>query len=80
MPDPVDDSVQRQQQREAGKFVQTLYTATEGRPMDWRVITGLATKGAAINYAVEQGWIIVEGGSSFCLTVTGAALARQSQL
>jgi len=40
----------------------------------------LADKRAAVAYAVEQGWIVVEGESRTCLTTKGATLARQSQL
>ena len=78
MPDPVDERPQLQQ--DACKLVHALYTATEGRPMDWRVMIDLADKRAAVAYAVEQGWIVVEGESRACLTAKGATLARQSQL
>jgi hypothetical protein len=77
MPDPVDE---RSQQQDACKFVHALYTATEGRPMDWRVMVGLADKRAAVEYAVEQGWVIIEGESRACLTAKGATLARDCQL
>jgi hypothetical protein len=52
----------RVDQKEARKFVKALYDATDGRPMQWRMIIRLSAKQSAVDYAVERGWILVEGG------------------
>jgi hypothetical protein len=63
--------------QDARKLVNALYEATDGRPMEWRMIIGRsARQAAAVNLAVEKGWILVEEGRNLCLTDEGAALAR----
>ena len=63
--------------QDARKLVNALYKATDGRPMEWRMVTGLsARQAAAVDHAVEKGWILVEEGRNLCLTDEGAALAR----
>jgi hypothetical protein len=45
--------------------------------MEWRMIIGRsARQNAAVDHAVEKGWILVEEGRNLCLTDEGAALAR----
>jgi hypothetical protein len=62
---------------EARKLVKALYEATEGKAQQWRTIIGLSAKQSAVDYAVEKGWILVEGGHSVCLTEQGTALIRR---
>ena len=66
----------RVDRQDARKFVKALYKAAEGKPMQWRMVIGLSAKQSAVDYAVEKGWIIVEGEHSVCLTDKGAALVR----
>jgi len=44
------------------------------------MLIGLSAKQAAVDDAVERGWIIVEEGHNVCLTVKGARLVRDAQL
>jgi hypothetical protein len=63
--------------QDARKLVNAPYKATDGRPMEWRMIIGRsARQNAAVDHAVEKGWILVEEGRNLCLTDEGAALAR----
>ena len=65
--------------QDARKLVTTLFRATGGKPLLWRMLIGLSAKQAAVDYAVERGWIIVEEGHNVCLTVKGARLVRDAQ-
>ena len=62
--------------QDARKFVKALYKATEGKPLQWRLIIGLSSKQVAVDYAVEKGWLQVKDRCSVCLTEEGAALLR----
>jgi hypothetical protein len=50
--------------QDARKLVKSLYAAMGGKPMQWRMVTGLSSKQAAVDYAVEKGWLLVERGRS----------------
>ena len=57
---------------EALQLVDTLYRSTGGRPQQWRAL--IVLRGAtdeAVQHAVDQGWVIVEGGHSVALTDHG---------
>ena len=62
--------------QDARKFVKALYEATDGKSLQWRMIIGLSSKQAAVDYAVEKGWLLVKERCSVCLTEEGAALLR----
>ena len=59
------------------RIVRALHKVTEGRPQQWRA-AGSITKDPeaqqAIQYAVDEGWLLVEGGHSLCLTGVGRRL------
>jgi hypothetical protein len=59
----------------ARHVVRSVYAATDGQPMKWRMLSGIpgATAGAVL-YAVEQGWVELEGAHSVCLTEEGRRL------
>ena len=61
----------------ARHIVASLYDATDGRPQQWRSLAGIsetvATK-AAVQLAVDRGWLLIEGGHSVCLTDAGRRL------
>ena len=65
--------------QDARDLVTSVYRVTDGRPLKWRMLIGLSAKQAAVDYAVERGWIIVEEGNNVCLTVKGARLVRDAQ-
>jgi predicted sugar kinase len=60
-------------------LVRSLYDATEGTPQAWRSLAGLG-KGsdseAVVQYAVDRGWLLIEGGHSVCLTDAGRRRAQ----
>lgn len=63
----------------ARHLVRALYTATEGRLQAWRSLAGIAgASEAAIDHAVAQGWLLLEGGHSICLTDAGRRLAQRA--
>jgi hypothetical protein len=55
----------------AVRMVRRLYEATGGRPMQWRVLVAVGAAQAAVERAVERGWIEVVGGHGVCLTEAG---------
>lgn len=55
-------------------IMRALYDATAGRPMQWRSLAGLsdvAETREAVQWAVDRGWLLVEGGHSVALTDEG---------
>ena len=58
----------------ASHLVRDLYEVTDGRPMQWRAIGGMADGSdiqAAVQLAVQKGWMLLEGSHSVCLTDEG---------
>jgi Mn-dependent DtxR family transcriptional regulator len=73
-------------QTHARAIVSLVQTHTGGRPMRWaglaEIINRLTVKdpavaAAAVQYAIDQGWVMVEGGHSICLTDEGRKLAQR---
>jgi hypothetical protein len=62
----------------AQQIVRTLYLATDGRPGQWRMLSGFrgATEDAWL-YAKERGWIELEGDHSVRLTDNGRGMAAK---
>ena len=54
--------VSKATQELARHVVRSVYAATDGQTMKWRMLAGIpgATAGAVL-YAVEQGWVKLEG-------------------
>ena len=54
-------------------LVRAVYNATDGRPLQWCSFEGLDVPETveALHYAVTQGWLMVQGGDSVCLTDAG---------
>ena len=44
--------------------MKALYKATEGKPRQYRMVIGLASKQTAVDYAVEKGGLLVEDEGS----------------
>jgi len=55
-----------------------LYEFTDGWPMEWRVVLGGTSMYAALERAVDHGWLMVDENSSICLTETGRRVARKT--
>ncbi|KAF0104292.1 MAG: hypothetical protein FD144_1717 [Rhodospirillaceae bacterium] len=61
----------------ARKLRGDVYDATAGRPMQWRSLAGIsdvAETVEAVQWAVDRGWLLVEGGHSVALTDEGRRL------
>jgi hypothetical protein len=53
-------------------LVRAVYNATDGLPMQWRSLDlDVPETAEAVRYAVTQGWMMVQGGHSVCLTDAG---------
>jgi hypothetical protein len=68
-----------------GYFVYKLYEATDGQPMQWRVLHGMGESAATISRAVERGWVILQEvrgkplDRKAALTDEGRRLARKGR-
>jgi Mn-dependent DtxR family transcriptional regulator len=61
----------------AVQLVRTLYDATDGHPMQQRMIKQLDGATAdAVEFAAARGWVQVELGHSIALTEAGRQLAK----
>lgn len=63
----------------ARHIVNSLYVTTGGRPQQWRSLAGIsetAETKAAVQLAVDRGWMLIEGGHSVCLTEAGRRLGE----
>ena len=59
-------------------FMHRLYEATEGRPNRWRMLAGIQITRAALELAVERGWLVVDKGEhNVALTETGRERVRR---
>jgi len=58
-------------------LIDALYAATGGRPGQWRALVVLRhATDEVVQHAIDQGWVIVEGGHSVCLTDHGLQRAK----
>ena len=66
-------------------FVYKLYEATGGYPMQWQILHGLGESAATISWAVERGWVVLQGVGvkplerRAALTDEGRRLARKGR-
>jgi hypothetical protein len=66
-------------------FVYKLYEATDGQPMRWQILHGMAESAATISRAVERGWVILQDvrvkplERKAALTDEGRRLARKGR-
>ena len=59
----------------AKDVVRAIYAATDGQPRRWRMLSGIRGAGVeAVRYAVDQGWIEIQGDLVVCLTEKGTRL------
>jgi len=55
-----------------------LYEATDGRPSRWKMLAGMKLTKPALDLAVENGWLLIDGGGhSVCLTEAGRERVRR---
>jgi hypothetical protein len=66
----------RQSTRDLARHVtRAVYQAADGQPRRWRMLSGIHGATAdAVLYAVDQGWLELEGAHSACLTEEGRRL------
>lgn len=65
----------------ARHIVHSLYVTTGGRPQQWRSLAGISETReteAAVQLAVDRGWLLIERGHSICLTDEGRRIASAS--
>jgi hypothetical protein len=64
----------------AQHVTRAVYQATDGQPRRWRMLCTIPGATAdAVLYAVDQGWLELEGAHSACLTEEGRRLmAREA--
>jgi hypothetical protein len=61
-------------EKHARAIVKALYEATDGLPMQWRMLTRVTgSTEEALQYAVDRNWLTVVGHSA-CLTDEGRQL------
>jgi hypothetical protein len=67
----------------ARHFVYKLYEATDGQPKQGVSLRGMAESAATVSYAVESGWVILQGSKPLerkaALTDEGRRLARRGR-
>jgi hypothetical protein len=61
----------------ARHILRRLYEATDGRPMEWRTLVTNKTADAAVELAVDCGWLLADGKKGVCLTDEGRSLVRK---
>ena len=66
----------RQSTRDLARHItRAVYQATDGQPRRWRMLSSIPGATAdAVLYAVDQGWLELEGAHSACLTEEGRRL------
>ena len=57
-------------------ILKRVYEETDGRPTEWRMLATNKTGEAAVELAVDRGWLLVDGSKGVCLTEEGRALVR----
>ena len=70
----------RQSTRDLARHItRAVYTATDGQPKKWRMLSTIPGATAdAVLYAVDQGWLELEGAHSACLTESRRLIAREA--
>jgi hypothetical protein len=65
----------------ARHLVYKIYEATDGQPKQGAALRGMAESAATISYAVERGWVVLQGSKPLerkaALTDEGRRLARR---
>jgi hypothetical protein len=61
----------------ARQILRRIYEDTDGRPMEWRTLVTNKTADAAVELAVDYGWLLIDGDKGICLSDEGRALVRK---
>jgi hypothetical protein len=61
----------------ARQILRRIYEDTDGRPMEWRTLVTNKIADAAVELAVDCGWLLADGKKGVCLTGEGRALVRK---
>ena len=61
----------------ARHILRRLYEATDGQPMQWRTLVTNKTADAAVELAVDSGWLLADGNKGVCLPDEGRSLVRK---
>ena len=61
----------------ARQILRRIYEDTDGRPMEWRTLVTNKTADAAVELAVDCGWLLIDGNKGVCLSDEGRALVRK---
>jgi adenosyl cobinamide kinase/adenosyl cobinamide phosphate guanylyltransferase len=61
----------------ARHILKRVYEHTDGRPMEWRTLVTNKTGEAAVELAVDNGWLLVDGNKGVCLTDKGRAEVKK---
>jgi len=61
----------------ARQILRRIYEDTDGRPMEWRTLVTSKTADAAVELAVDCGWLLIDGNKGVCLSDEGRALVRK---
>ena len=66
----------RQSTRDLARYVtRAVYESADGQPRRWRTLSTIpGATAASVLYAVDQGWLELEGAHSACLTEEGRRL------
>ena len=60
----------------ARQILRRIYEDTDGRPMEWRTLVTNKSADAAVELAVDYGWLLIDGDKGVCLSDEGRALVR----
>ena len=61
----------------ARQILRRIYEDTDGRPMEWRTLVTNKTADAAVELAVDCGWLSADGKKGVCLTDEGRSLVKK---
>ena len=61
----------------ARQILRRIYEDTDGRPMEWEPLVTDNTADAAVELAVDCGWLLIDGNKGVCLSDEGRALVRK---
>jgi hypothetical protein len=62
----------------ARNLCRELYEFTDGWPSEWRKVVGGVSMHAALGYAVQHGWLLIDDQDCICLTERGRRLVRKT--
>jgi hypothetical protein len=58
-------------------MIRLLHEVTAGQAMQWQTIRPIDGTEAAIAFAVQQGWLLIDGSNRAALTDLGCSIAEE---